>query len=99
MDLEQYLTETKKTEKEWQEEAHQVAENRVKASLVLQTLAEELKITVSEAEVSQKLAELKKVYQKDENLTKQLDDPRVQADIKNRLRIEKTLEALVKANA
>lgn len=97
--FEQYFKDIKKTEEEWEKEAKAVAEDRVKASIALQTLAKELKIEVSEAEANAKIAELREVYKKDENAVKQLEDPRVQADIKNRLRIEKTLDALVKANA
>lgn len=97
--FEQYLKDTKKTEEEWEKEAKAVAENRVKASIVLQTLAKELNIKVSDQEVEQKITELKTAYQKDPNAANQLEDPRVQADIKNRLRIDKTLDALVKANA
>ena len=97
--LEQFLKDTKKTQPAWEEEAQQIAANRVKAMLVLQTLATELKIEISEKDVSQKLAELKEAYKKDENALKSLDDPRVASDIKNRLRVEKTLDALAKANA
>jgi len=97
--LEQHLKDIKKTESDWEREAKQIAENRVKAMLVLQTLASELKIEVTDKEVDQKITELKTVYQKDANALKQLDDPRAKTDIKNRLRVEKTLEALAKANA
>ena len=97
--LEQYLKDAKKSESDWEEEAKQIAINRVKAMLVMQTVARELKIEVSSEEVDQKLTELKTVYQKDANALKQLDDPRVKTDIENRLRVEKTLDALVKANA
>lgn len=97
--LDQYLADIKKTDEEWQQEAKQAAEQRVKASIVLQTLAKELDIKVSDKDVAQKVTELKTVYEKQPDALKQLDDERVQADIKNRLRVEQTLDALVKANA
>jgi len=97
--IEQYFEDTKKSEPEWEQEAEQVAANRVKAMLVLQTLATELKIEVTAKEVDQKLSELKEVYKKEPKATEQLSDPHVATDIKNRLRIEKTLDALAKANA
>ncbi|MBR3054275.1 MAG: hypothetical protein IKG63_00435, partial [Streptococcus sp.] len=76
-----------------------VAEARVKASLVLQILARDEKITVPDEEVSAKIAELKDVYKKSPEALKNLKDPRVRQDIKNRMTIEKTLEFLVKANS
>ncbi|MCL1839542.1 trigger factor [Candidatus Saccharibacteria bacterium] len=97
--FEDFLKDSKKTEDSWKDEANQIAINRVKAMLVLQALADELKIEVADQEVKQKLTQLKDVYQKDPNALKQLEDPRVESDIKNRLRVEKTLDALVKANA
>jgi len=97
--LEQYLKDAKKTESDWETEIQQISVNRVKAMLILQTLATELKIEVTDQEVDQKLAEIKIVYQKDSKAQQQLDDPRAKVDIHNRLRVEKTLDALVKANS
>ena len=76
-----------------------MAETRVKASLVLQTLAVEQKITVSDELVAAKLAELKDVYKKSPEALKSLKDPNVKMDIKNRMIIEATLDYLVKANS
>lgn len=85
------------TVEEWEKEARPIAEARVKASLVLQILARDQKIEASDDEVSAKLAELRDVYQKSEDALKQLKDPRVRQDIKNRLTIEKTVEFLENA--
>ena len=68
-------------------------------STVLQTLAVEEKITVSDEEVAAKIAELKDVYKKSPKALKSLKDPNVKMDIRNRLIIEKTLDYLVKANS
>lgn len=98
MTFEDFLKQAGQTEEEWEKEAKKVAEARVKASLVLQTLAVNEKISVPDEEVDAKIAELKDVYQKSPEALKNLKDPNVRQDIKNRLTIEKTLEFLVDAN-
>ena len=99
MTEEQFLTQAKKTKEEYEENNRQLAEGRVKSALVLQALAAELKISASDAEVEAKVAELKDVYKKDAGALKNLSDPRIISDVKNRLAIEKTLDRLVKINA
>ena len=98
IDFEEYLKRSGTTKEEWEKEARKVATERVKASLVLQTLAVEKKITVSDEEVAAKVAELQDVYKKSPDALKQLKTPNVRMDIKNRLIIEKTLDFLVDAN-
>ena len=83
----------------WEKEARKIAEERVKASLILQTLALENKVTVSDDLVAAKIAELKDVYQKSPEALKSLKDPNVRMDIKNRMIIEAALDLLVKANS
>ncbi|MBR3263782.1 trigger factor [Candidatus Saccharibacteria bacterium] len=92
-----YLKQVGKSEKEWEQEAKKVAEARVKASLVLQILARDQKITVSDDDVSAKITELKDVYKKSPEALKNLQDPRVRQDIKNRMTIEKTMDFLINA--
>ena len=94
-----YLKQTGQTEKDWEKEAKKIAEARVKASLCLQILARDQKITLADEDVSAKLAELRDVYKKSEEALKNLKDPRVRQDLKNRMTIEKTLDFLVKANS
>lgn len=96
--LEDYLKANHMSEEEWEKEARTVAEKRVKASLVLQILANEAKITTSDDEVAAKVAELRDVYKKSPEALKNLKDPRVKMDIKNRMTIEKTLDYLVDCN-
>lgn len=96
--LEDYLKANDMTEEDWEKEARAVAEKRVKASLVLQVLAQTEKISVSDDEVLAKIAELRDVYQKSPEALKNLKDPRVKMDIKNRMTIEKTLDFLVENN-
>lgn len=97
--LEDYLKANQMSVDDWEKQAHEVAEKRVKASLVLQILARDAKIEVSDDEVIAKIAELRDVYQKSPDALKNLKDPRVKMDVKNRMTIEKTLDFLVKANS
>ncbi|MBR3180399.1 trigger factor [Candidatus Saccharibacteria bacterium] len=96
--FEDALKQAGKTIEEWEKEARKVAEERVKASLALQTLAVEQKITVADDIVNAKIAELRDVYKKSPEALKSLKDPNVKMDIKNRLTIEATLDFLVKSN-
>ncbi|MBR3256979.1 trigger factor [Candidatus Saccharibacteria bacterium] len=98
MKFEDYLKANGMTDKEWEKKSKEVAEKRVKASLVLQILARDEKISVSEDEVLAKIAELRDVYKKSPEALKNLKDPRVKMDIKNRMTIEKTLDFLVSTN-
>ena len=99
MSFEEFLERNNETIENWEKEARKIAEERVKASLALQTLAVEQKITVSEDLVEAKIAELRDVYRKSPEAMKSLKDPNVKMDIKNRMIIEKTLDFLVKANS
>ena len=98
MSFEEFLKANDETEENWEKEARKIAEERVKASLALQTLAVKEKITVSDELVAAKIAELKDVYKKSPEALKSLKDPNVKMDIKNRLIIEETLNYLVKIN-
>ena len=99
MSFEDYLKANQETVEGWEKEARKIAETRVKASLALQTLAVEQKITVSDDLVSAKIAELRDVYKKSPEALKSLKDPNVKMDIKNRMIIEATLDYLVKTNS
>lgn len=98
MTFEQYLERAGQTMEEWAKEARKVAEERVKASLVLQVLAREQHISATDEEVEAKIAELKDVYKKSAEAMKSLKAPAVRQDIKNRLTIDKTMEFLISAN-
>ena len=98
MSFEDYLERAGETLENWEKEAKKIAEQRVKASLALQTLAVNEKITVSDELVAAKIAELKDVYKKSPEAIKSLKDPNVKMDIKNRMIIEATLDFLVKNN-
>lgn len=98
MQLEDYIERSGQKMEEWEKEARKVAEERVKASLVLQILAREQKIEAAENEVDAKVAELRDLYQKSKEALANLKKPEVRQDIKNRLIIDKTLDFLVAAN-
>lgn len=98
MTMEQYLEHAGMTSEEWEKQAREIAEARVKSSLVLQILAREQKISASDEEVEAKIAELKDVYQKSKEALENLKRPEVKQDIKNRLTIDKTLGFLVDTN-
>ena len=99
LSFEDYLKSAGSSEEAWQKEAREVAEKRVKASLVLQVLARDEKVSVSDDEVLAKIAELRDVYKNSPEALKNLKDPRVKMDVKNRMVIEKTLDLLISANA
>lgn len=99
LSFEEFLERNNETPENWDKEAHKIAEERVKASLALQNVAVKEKITVSDDEVNAKIAELRDVYKKSPEALKQLKDPNVKNDIKNRLVIEATLDYLVEANS
>lgn len=96
--FEEFLERNGETKETWEKEARKIAETRVKASLALQTVAVEQKITVSDDLVNAKIAELRDVYKKSPEAIKSLKDPNVKIDIKNRMIIEATLDYLVKTN-
>ncbi len=96
--LEEYIEKAGQKFEDWEKEARQVAEQRVKSSLVLQILAREQNIDVTDKEVAAKVAELKDLYRKSKEALESLKKPEVRQDIKNRLIIDKTLDFLVNSN-
>lgn len=98
LSFEEFLKANHETMENWEKEARKIAEIRVKASLALQTLAVEQKITVPDDLVATKIAELRDVYKKSPEALKSLKDPNVKMDIKNRMIIEATIDYLVKVN-
>lgn len=98
LSFDDYLKQVNQTKEDWEKEAKKIAEARVKASLALQVLARDQKITVDDKLVEAKIAELRDVYQKSPEALKNLKDERVKMDIKNRMIIEKTIDFLVKEN-
>lgn len=98
LSLEEYVERAGETMEKWEKDARKAAEERVKASLVLQNLALKEKIDVKDEDVAAKIVELREVYKKSPDAVKQLKDPNVKNDIRNRMIIEATLDYLVKVN-
>lgn len=98
MSLDELIKASGETKENWEKQARKAAETRVKASLALQTIAVDNKITVSDDLVNAKIAELREVYKNSPEAIKSLKDPNVKMDIKNRMIIEETLNYLVKIN-
>ncbi len=96
--IEQYLESRKQKLEEWEEEVRQSAKRRVLGSIIVQKLADELGIEVSDAEAEEQVAEMKEVYKKDKQALAQLDDPQVKANIRNRIRIDRTMDELAAIN-
>ncbi len=82
-----------------QKEAAPLAEKRVKASLVLNELAKQLKITVTDELLNERLSMYRAQYANQPQMIKQLDTPDVQRDIANRLATELTVDKLVELNS
>jgi len=99
MTMEQYLERAGMTSEEWEKQAREIAEARVKSSLVLQILAREQKISASDEEVEAKIAELRDVYKNSKEAIENLKKPEVKQDLRNRLTIDKTLDYLVETNS
>ncbi len=88
-----------KTEEDWvKAEAHQVAEYRVKSSLVLAELTKAEEITASDQELKARIDEFKKQYGSQPEALKQFDTPEVQREIANRILTEKAVDRLVELN-
>ena len=99
LSFEDYLKQTGQTEEIWKKQIRELAETRVKASLVLQMVARTEKIDVDNEIVDAKLNELREVYKKSKEALANLKDNNVRQDIKNRMVIEKTLNYLVEQNS
>jgi len=94
--LEEYLSRINKTEPELREELHPVATKRVTGSLVLDKIAEEAKIEVSDSEIGTEIKRLTKGdAEKDDELQKYLNTPQSRESIKQMLITRKTIQRLV----
>ena len=96
--LEDYLKQTKQTEAEYEKEVADAAKNRVIGHIIIAKLGEELKVKVTDAEVEKQVAEMQTVYQKSPEALRELQSPEAVASIRNRIRVNKTMDELVKLN-
>ena len=98
--LDQYI-ESKgfKDPADWeQKEVRPLAEKRVKASLVLNQLAKDEKVEVTDAALQERLNMYRAQYANQPEMVKRFDEPEVQRDITNRLATEMTVDTLVELN-
>jgi trigger factor len=94
--LDEYLRSINKTEEELREELHPLAVKRVNWSLVLEKVAEEEKIEVSDSEIKAEIENLTKgAGEGKDELEKLLQAPQSQESIKQRLIVRKTIQRLV----
>ena len=98
MTIEAYLEHNKQKLEDWEKEIRDAAKRRVIGSIVVQKLADVLGIEVSDADAEQQVAEMREVYKNDANAAKQLDDPQVKASIRNRMRVNRTMDKLAEIN-
>jgi len=98
MTLDMYLGSKKLTKEEWLDtEVKTVAENRVKAGLVLAELSKVEKITATNEELAAKVAQYQEQY--GNRSGQDFTTPELQRDIANRLLTDKTIDHLVELNA
>jgi len=93
MQLEQYLQMMGKTKQEFRNEYKEQAEKQVKSRLVLEAVAKEADVKVSEEEVSNKIKEMAANYGQKEEAVK--DNPQLKKYVEDSLKSEKTIEFLV----
>jgi len=93
MQLEQYLQMMGKTKQEFRNEYKEQAEKQVKSRLVLEAVAKEADVKVSEEEVSNKIKEMAANYGQKEEAVK--DNPHLIKYVEDSLKSEKTIEFLV----
>ena len=96
--LEDYLKHSKQTKESWEKDVKEAAKNRVIGHIVVAKLGEELKITVTDKEVEQQVAELQHVYAKSPEMLADLQTPEAVASIRNRIRVNKTMDKLADLN-
>lgn len=86
-----------KTEEEYRESLRQIAEERVKASLVLAEVADKEKIEVQPEMLDIRIQALKSQYT-DQKMLEELEKPEARQEISSRLLTEQTLDRLVMYN-
>lgn len=96
--IEDYLKKNEQKQEDWEREVRENAERRVMSSIIVQRLSDELKIEVSDEDLNKQVVEMQHVYKNDKGATEQLQDPQVINSIRNRMRINMTMDKLVELN-
>lgn len=95
MDMETYLQQVGKTEEDLHKEFQPQAKDRTVRSLVLNKMAEDFKIEVSQEEVSQEIQEtISALESRDANMRRLMSSPSMRASVESSIRVRKTLERL-----
>lgn len=93
MKLEQYLQMINKTMDDFRNENKEQAERTIKSRLVLEAVAKDASIEVTDEDVSSKIKEMAESYGKKEEDVK--DNPELVKYVKDNLKVEKTINFLV----
>ena len=93
MNLEQYLQMMNKTMEDFRNENKEQAESSIKSRLVLEAVAKEAAIEVTDEEISSKIKEMAENYGKKEEDVK--DNPELVKYVTDNLKVEKTINFLV----
>ncbi len=93
MNLKTYLQMIGKTEEEFKKDYEEQAKDSVKSRLVLEAIAVDAKIEVSESDMQEKLKELAKAYGKTEEELKENEE--LKKYVEENLKMEKTIEYIV----
>ena len=93
MKMEQYLEMIGKTKDEFRKEYKEQAEKQIKTRLVLEAIAKDAEITVSEEEIANKISEMAKNYGKNEEEVK--DNVGLRKYVEEGLKSEKTIDLIV----
>lgn len=98
LSLDDYLERNSMAMEDWEEDIRKRAEQRVISSIIVQKLADELKVKVAQGDLEHQVAEMQAVYKKDAEASKQLADPQTIENIRNRMRINLALDKLAEIN-
>lgn len=93
MKLDQYLKLIGKTEADFREEMRPQAEKTVKSRLVLEAVAEDAKIEVTDEEMNEKISEMAKAYGRNEDELKENEE--FKKYIESSIKSEKTVKYIV----
>ena len=94
--IESWLANIKKTMDEFKHDLHPQAEVRVKSALIIRAVAHQENIKVNDSEVAAEIKKLKKTYQNNPEIEKQLQSPAYKAQLANILNGQKVVAWLKK---
>ena len=94
VEIDQYLADIKKTEKELYEEFKTQAEKRAKAALVSRQVAIEQNLKVSEEELNQEIENMREIYKNEKETLEKLNDAGVRESIATAIQNKKVVKWL-----